>query len=143
MRLFKYIFSVVGAIVIVFCSIAQFHHHSEDGSMIVYTLNCEVNNMLSQYTQNNHNTHQNKEHSCAHDCHDGHKQDDKSCALKINIVNTEKEDINHYVFCCDIFNEIGTYLEEVPVIISHYYFLKKDKFHKNGVRLMRAPPIVY
>jgi hypothetical protein len=142
MRLFKYIFSIVGALTIVFCSIAQFHHHSEDGQMIVYTLNCDINNHLSQHSHNYHKKTHDKEQSCSHDCHDGHKQEDKSCALKINIVNIEKEDVNHFIFCCDIFNEIGTYHEDTPVTIPHYYYLKKDDFHKIGAGLMRAPPMV-
>lgn len=142
MRLFKYIFSIVGALTIVFCSIAQFHHHSEDGQMIVYTLNCDINNHLSQHSHNNHKNTHDKEQSCSHDCHDGHKQEDKSCALKINIVNIEKEDVKHFIFCCDIFTEIGTYHEDTPVTIPHYYYLKKDYFHKIGAGLMRAPPMV-
>ena len=109
MRLFKYIFSIVGALTIVFCSIAQFHHHSEDGQMIVYTLNCDINNHLSQHSHNNHKNTHDKEQSCSHDCHDGHKQEDKSCALKINIVNIEKEDVNLEVKASYVTNYISTH----------------------------------
>lgn len=143
MRVLKAVFSILCALIIVFCSVAQFHHHSDDGHMVIFSYNCDSANHLLLHIIDNQNLDETETHKCSHGCHDGHQQEDKNCALKISIAKTEKKDIPNFIFCCDLFNELSGYILESPKTFERNFVELKYNFHKNGVRLMRAPPLLY
>lgn len=103
--------SILCAILITICSIAQFHHHSNDGRMIVYT--CIQNNSCNQEHNHKNDQHSTYSSTCSHDCHDSHQHDEKNCSLKINILKLEKKQIQKIIVACiviadNIFNNSNT-----------------------------------
>ena len=133
MRVLQSILSLSVAVIVAFCSVAQFHHHSRDGKMMVY--NCTLFSEL-------HHEHDNvADHvgDCGHGCHDGHHKKEKQCSIKINIVKPEKKQNLNFVFWSDVLdgmrtiynavkNDFESYNESVICIVK-----LESKF-------LRAPP---
>ena len=104
MRVLQSIISTICAILIVICSIAQFHHHSHDGSMVVFSydnvISCDHNNHQHHSTQ-----HLASDCTYSHGCNDGHHQDEKNCSLKINIVKPESKQFSKIILACMIITD--------------------------------------
>ena len=88
MRFVLKILSIFNTIVILLCSIAQFHHHDETGKMVIYSYTnfkyCE-----NHYHESNQNTID--KHHCSHGCHDGNHEKEKSCSHRFSIAKVENK----------------------------------------------------
>jgi hypothetical protein len=133
MRLFQSILSLFCALFITICSVAQFHHHSDDGSMLIFTCKADV---CSYEHKNTKHT----DESCKHGCHDGHQQSEKNCSLKINIAKTENKPNNDFIYWCIVFDEIVGIAHKIGITIICYHFILKLQLSKISNKLLRAPP---
>lgn len=141
MRVVNAILSSFCAIIIIICSIAQFHHHDENGKMVVFS--------CTEHVYGNHNHNHTPidgyciDHShCSHGCNDGNHQDEKNCSLKINIAKAEKKNIPHIIISCIIIDDIASDIEQNKKdypIVTDEHFLSGDYSAFNS---LRAPPSV-
>lgn len=137
MKVFKTILSSFCAIIIIICSIAQFHHHDENGKMVIF--------YCSEHICGNHHFHTTtdgiNQQPCTHGCNDGHHQDEKNCSLKINIAKNENKNLNQIIISCIIINDITNDLAQEKSV----YFCINDipllyQYYTSSCGL-RAPPI--
>lgn len=137
MRALKAILSSICAIIIVFCSIAQFHHHDENGKMVIFSCMEQICN------NDQHHSHEGIAHRhCSHGCNDGHHQDEKNCSLKINIAKPEKKNINQIIISCTIIADI---LNDFISETNEYFHVTDTPLRSHGNISscgLRAPPTV-
>lgn len=138
MRLITAIFSSLCAILIMICSVAQFHHHDITGKMVVFSC-------TEQYCHHHNHHHEPllaaDECNCSHGCNDGHHQDEKNCSLKINIVNIEKKSFPHIIISCILI--IDDIVEDLTRIQNEFSIPKNQTFISGDYHLrmsLRAPP---
>lgn len=138
MRFIQSVISTVCAILIIICSIAQFHHHDHDGKMVVFSCTEEL---ACNHAEHHHDALQCIEHNtCSHGCHDGHHQDEKNCSLKINIVKPENKQIAKVIIACMVITDL---IANVCDIIRIFYVqtdidISCNEF--NSIIGLRAPP---
>ena len=142
MRLCKAILSLFCAFFIIFCSIAQFHHHADDGTMLIFT--CKATECEDNHYHKHNQKHNNlKGNTCKHGCHDGHHQNEKQCSLKINIVTPEHKPNNELVYWCIVDDEIVGHTLNIIKHILEFDLRHKSQSSKVSNRLLRAPPFYY
>lgn len=133
----KSILSVFCSIIIVICSIVQFHHHDNDGKMVVFSVSehvCSDSHEHEPMCGVNHSPQ-------SHGCQDGHHQDEKNCSLKINIAKIEKKSIPQIVISCVL---IDNTLSDISQIENHFLIPWDESFISRdciGIHLLRAPPV--
>ncbi len=139
MRFVLKILSIFNTIVILLCSIAQFHHHDETGKMVIFSYSnykfCE--NHYHEYNQNATN-----KHHCSHGCHDGNHEKEKSCSLRFSIAKVENKTYYPIIFFCEIFDDESRNISQIE---NQLIIPKSESFesiHYINVSLLRAPPIV-
>ncbi len=136
MKICKTILTLFYAVIIVICSIVQFHHHDIDGKMVVFS----CSDVICHNIEHHHEPMGINCNTCSHGCHDGHHQDEQKCSLKINIAKTEKESISKIIIAFII----------IADLISNDTEETADMFIPNSVPIlvesflsacgMRAPP---
>lgn len=139
MRTIQKIISIFSALIILICSIAQFHHHDETGRMVVFCCSSD----LCHSAHNHKSTHDIANNNiCSHGCNDGNHQDEKNCSLKINIAKVEKKSFSPIIFFCKIFDNTIKNISQIENILyipqNEFYLLKISK----QTHSLRAPPIV-
>lgn len=138
MRICKAILSSFCAIIIIICSIIQFHHHDETGKMVVFSCSEHFSDIV--HSHEHFDFH--KYNQCSHGCNDGHHQDEKNCSLKINIAKTEKKNIQQIVIACviiaDFFSDLNNNDKEL-FFITDTPLQSYDGFPATA---LRAPPTV-
>lgn len=141
MRIFKSILSALCAIIIVICSVVQFHHHDVHGRMVVFSTTEDV------CCEAGHHHHEPingiNSGTCNHGCNDGHHQDEQKCSLKINIAKTEKETLSKIVIVCI---KIADILCDTEIGARCEYVIPKSVPIQSLVSLsakaLRAPPVL-
>ncbi len=134
MRVLETIISLFIAIVVSFCSIAQFHHHSTDGRMMIYS--CNITNCTHSH---NHNEKTVPQEECSHGCHDGHHKDEANCSLKISIQKTENKVTNDILICIISLFDFKHWYDEVIECICDCENITINNFWQ-GIIHLRAPP---
>ena len=139
MRLYKAILSTFCAFFIIFCSIAQFHHHADDGSMLIFS--CKTS--LCDGNHNHNHIHEHNSlagNTCKHGCHDGHDQNENQCSLKINIATPENKQNNEFVYWCIVYDEIVGIAQDFIKPFLEFDLVPKSQSSKVSNKLLRAPP---
>lgn len=138
MRFVRNILAIFNAVVILFCSIAQFHHHDETGKMVVFSysdfINCE---------KHSHESNQNiYKHHCSHGCHDGNHEEEKSCSLRISIAKVESKTYHPIIFFCEIFDDESRNISQIENQLIIPTSESIETTHKIDISSLRAPPVV-
>lgn len=140
-RTIKAIISLICAMLIIACSVAQFHHHDNDGRMVVFS--CTKQFAHKQDIHNHNHIHHSTECSncSSHGCHDRNHQDEKNCSLKINIVKPENKQFSKIIIVCMLITDL---LLNACDIITQIFFIQTDvdispTDISSSLRL-RAPP---
>lgn len=138
MRFFKKILAIFNAIIILLCSIAQFHHHDETGKMVVFSVSdfkiCEYHH-CHEFVQNIDECH-------SHGCHDGNHAKEKDCSLRFSLAKVESKTYSPIVLFCDIFDNE---LRNISQIVNQFIIPRDEKIvstNNNSTLLLRAPPVV-
>lgn len=137
MKGYKSILSIFCAIIIIICSVVQFHHHDINGKMVIFS--------CSEHICTNHHFHISidgtSQHTCTHGCNDGHHQDEKNCSLKINIAKPENKNLNQIILSCIIIAVASNDLKQETT--KHFHIGDTPLKSYNGIisHSLRAPPI--
>lgn len=138
MKLLRNILAIFSALIILICSVAQFHHHDVTGKIVVFS----CSEQLCCETHNQEISHTIKNHQCSHGCSDKNHQDEKNCSLKINLAKVENKSFFPIISIFEIFDyEIKNLLQlenhfNIPQIVS------KLCSGNYNIYLLRAPPVV-
>ena len=135
MRVLQSILSLSIALVVAFCSVAQFHHHSRDGKMMVYYCT------LLSHLHHEHESNTDYTEDCSHGCHDGHHEKEKQCSLKINIAKPEKKQNLYFVFWSVVHDYMRAFDNAlVDKLESCNGFV--ISIIKTDTKALRAPPLL-
>ena len=138
MRILQAILSAFCAIIIIICSIVQFHHHDETGKMVVFSCSEHLSDSVHTHEHLNHH----ECNHCSHGCNDGHHQDEKNCSLKINIAKAEKKNLQQIIRACVIIND---FISDSNNHENDYFFITDTPLYSyDGLPAtgLRAPPTV-
>lgn len=141
MKKMQVITSIICAFIITICSIAQFHHHNNDGKMVIFSCKEQTTTCSHEHKHDNHQ-HKYAENSCTHGCHDSHQHDENNCSLKINIQKTENKNNSKVFIACVI---IADYALNISNNL-HSIYINPDieffSFEKISSIGLRAPPVL-
>lgn len=141
MRVIEIITSTICAILIIICSIAQFHHHDYDGKMVVYSFSANVscNHIEKHNTTDSHGSECNTR---GHGCHDGNHQGEKNCSLKINIVKPENKQFSKIIIACMVIADLV--LNTCDIIQTIYVPTNAAILSNDNTTILslRAPPVL-